>query len=245
MINRQPTGHAPPRALWSLPSAPLHAGSRAQQRYPPYGPSLSDSSAERYSEAPTDEVRTGPAMSPPLMSKKTITPIVLVSRGGFRLPPRTPRPRRGGILWPFRGWPRSIQRRVRGGGRARPRASETSSWAASPVPAVHRDGVPSMGSRMFEQFAVPPPPVVHPPASVTRMDLHEDPREDFDDRRRRGAPVPPGARYPYPTSQNRQAVAPGPQRHPSNRRQSQQHAYQVCVCSVPLERRTSSFHVRS
>jgi hypothetical protein len=119
MINRQHTGHAPPRAMVAPMLRSMLAAGRNNATLPTglHFPTLAPSDTPRLRQ-----MRSVRALPCRLHScpKKQITPIVLVSRGGFRLPPRTPRPRRGGILWPFRGWPRSIQRRVRGGGRARP-----------------------------------------------------------------------------------------------------------------------------
>ena len=97
----------------------------------------------------------------------------------------------------------------------------------SPVPTVHRQEGPGLGSRMYEQFPGGRPP--GPPASVTRLDLHEEEDRRFDggggfDRRQHAA-YPTASQYPQ-----RQSFAPDPRRpHRSHRRPSQQPAYQVHI----------------
>lgn len=104
--------------------------------------------------------------------------------------------------------------------------SDTASRIESPVPTVHRQETPGFGNRLFEGGRPPP----GPPASVTRLDLHERDDWGFDvgggiDRRQRGAAYPTASQPPH-----RQPFAPDPRgpRQP-HRRPSQQSAYQVRI----------------
>jgi len=106
--------------------------------------------------------------------------------------------------------------------------SESASRVESPVPTVHRQEAPGLGSRLFEQFPGGRPPP-GPPASVTRLDLPQEEDRGFDggggfDRRQRAA-YPVASQYPH-----RQSFAPDPRRpNQPHRRPSQHSAYQVCV----------------
>ena len=95
-----------------------------------------------------------------------------------------------------------------------------SSRVDSPIPVVRRQG-----SRMYEQFAVPPAQPSPPPASVTRLDLHDDVSENYEgfDRLRRGPSV-----HSNGPSSNRHPLASGGHRH--TQRRPHQHAFQqVCL----------------
>ena len=100
--------------------------------------------------------------------------------------------------------------------------SETASRIESPVPTVHRQETPGIGNRGGR-----PPP--GPPASVTRLDLHEQDDWGFNggggfDRRQRAA-YPTASQYPH-----RQSFAPDPRRpREPHRRPSQHSAYQVRI----------------
>jgi hypothetical protein len=102
-----------------------------------------------------------------------------------------------------------------------------SSRVDSPIPAVHRQG-----TRLYEQFAATsssmPAQTSPPPASVTRLDLHDDASENYEgfDRLRRRPSSHSHASYP--ASSIHHCLSSGGHRR-SQRRPHQPPFQQVCL----------------
>jgi hypothetical protein len=213
--------------------APHQAGTRAP-RYPSYGSSFrSSGGAERYAESSTsdDQVRSEPfaaSVRRDLISPKYTHKCM---RNGTQSWYRVEHPdhyQRGPRDHDAAYYPYSEDGTDRrsdasgplgdGDGPFPSFSNSDSSRVESPIPTVYREGPPGLGSRLFEEFAGQHPRS-HPraPASVTRLDLHEE--ED----------AGPQGHY--------QSFAPDPRRrHDPPYRRPSQHAYQVCIWTSPPSR---------